>query len=53
MTMRALLLSLFVVLVATSVVSNAAAAGDPFTVSGIKVDATAGGQKPGRRSTGD
>lgn len=39
--MRALLLSLFVVLVATSVVSNAAAAGDPFTVSGIKVDATA------------
>jgi len=39
--MRRLLLSLFAVLVAASAASPPAAAGDPFTVSGIKVDATA------------
>jgi hypothetical protein len=39
--MRSLLLSVLVLLAAMSAVSNAVAAGDPFTVSGIKVDATA------------
>jgi hypothetical protein len=39
--MRRLLLSLLVVVAAASAASNVAAAGDPFTVSGVKVDASA------------
>jgi hypothetical protein len=39
--MRHLLITLVTVLVAASAASQFAAAGDPFTVSGIKVDATA------------
>jgi hypothetical protein len=39
--MRALLLSVLVLLAAVSAVPKTAAADDPFTVSGIKVDATA------------